>query len=69
MMRKYILISFLGDLIDNVYLCGINNKQPQMNMELPFRDFLVQIKRSKNEFGHISCWYPIASLHFNEDEY
>ena len=39
-----------------------------MNMELPFTDFLVQIKRSKNEFGHISCWYPIASLHFNEDE-
>jgi len=26
MTRKYILRSFLGDLIDNMYLCGIKNK-------------------------------------------
>jgi hypothetical protein len=38
-------------------------------MELPFADFLVQIQRSKNEFVHITRWYPIASSYFNEDEY
>lgn len=40
-----------------------------MNMELPFTDFLVQIQRSINEFGHITRWYSITSSHFNEDEY
>lgn len=38
-------------------------------MELPFTDYLVQIKRSINELGHTTRWYPVASLHFNEDEY
>ena len=38
-------------------------------MELPFTDFYVQIQRSKNEFIHITRWYPMTSSHFNEDEY
>ena len=40
-----------------------------MNMELPFTDYLAQIKRSINEVVSTTAWYPIALTHFNEDEY
>ena len=40
-----------------------------MNMELPFTDYLVQIKPSINEVVSTTAWFSTTSLHFNEDEY
>ena len=35
-----------------------------MNMELPFTDYLAQIKRSINEVVSTTAWFSTTSLHF-----